>query len=328
MFFSKPVKILSIDGGGIRGIIPAIILSEIEKRTNKPISSLFDLIAGTSTGGILALGLVVPTENRNPAYSAEELALLYEFKGKTVFPETLARFQFIIKRLQEIGVINEKYPSEFIGNTFDNMFKENTLKDALTNIIITSYDIYGRKPFFFKSKKALTDSSDNFFMKDVAYATSAAPSFFNPLKVCVPGSNEHCVMVDGAIIANNPSLCAYVEAKKYYPRAKDFIMVSLGTGNPSSQLSYEDACQWKRAQWTRKLIYMCNHGMNDTVDYQLKSLLSGKRNNYYRFQTILSPESEEIDNVYPENISRLKEIALKMIKENDKVLDELCRKLT
>lgn len=74
-------KVLSIDGGGIRGIIPAMVLAEIEDRTGRPVAETFDLIAGTSTGGILALGLTLPGDNGRPRYAAEELIGLYEEEG-------------------------------------------------------------------------------------------------------------------------------------------------------------------------------------------------------------------------------------------------------
>ena len=79
------VKILSIDGGGIRGIIPAIVLAEIERRTGRPTAQLFDLVAGTSTGGILALGLTIPKTTGAPLYTARSLAEMYEREGSRIF---------------------------------------------------------------------------------------------------------------------------------------------------------------------------------------------------------------------------------------------------
>ena len=76
------IRILSIDGGGIRGIVPAIVLSAIENWTGQPVSKLFDLVAGTSTGGILALGLLKPGSDGRPAYSADDMAALYEREGR------------------------------------------------------------------------------------------------------------------------------------------------------------------------------------------------------------------------------------------------------
>ncbi len=81
----KTIKILSIDGGGIRGIIPAVILSAIEDMTGKKIADMFDLIAGTSTGGIVALGLTKPNANGQPQYAAKDLVALYEKEGENIF---------------------------------------------------------------------------------------------------------------------------------------------------------------------------------------------------------------------------------------------------
>ena len=96
---SDVIKILSIDGGGIRGLIPAVVLAEIEKRTGKPASELFDLIAGTSTGGILALGLTCPAADGRPRYSAERLIDLYQKEGNRIFNRSRWRRFFKLDRV-------------------------------------------------------------------------------------------------------------------------------------------------------------------------------------------------------------------------------------
>jgi uncharacterized protein len=88
---SRPVRILSIDGGGIRGVIPATILARIELLTGKPICELFDLIAGTSTGGILTLGLTKPGADRTPSHSAAQMIALYEDEGGRIFHQSALR---------------------------------------------------------------------------------------------------------------------------------------------------------------------------------------------------------------------------------------------
>ncbi len=102
-------KVLSIDGGGIRGIIPAMILAEIEDRTGKSVAEMFDLIAGTSTGGILALGLAMPGDGGKPRYKAEDLIEFYEKEGLRIFSRP-ARHR--IDSLE--GIAEERYPSEGI----------------------------------------------------------------------------------------------------------------------------------------------------------------------------------------------------------------------
>jgi len=111
---SKTIKILSVDGGGIRGIIPATLLAEIEDRTQKPVSELFQLIAGTSTGGLLALALVKPDENGKPEYSADKIVDLYEKEGEQIFSRS------VFHRFRSIGsLIEEKYPVDGIKRVLE-----------------------------------------------------------------------------------------------------------------------------------------------------------------------------------------------------------------
>src|ERR687894_1010021 len=106
---AETFKVLSIDGGGIRGIIPAMILAEIEDRTGKRIAEMFDLVAGTSTGGILALGLTKPGQGGKAEYSAESLIELYETEGGRIFDRT------VWHRLHSVGgLAEEKYSSKGI----------------------------------------------------------------------------------------------------------------------------------------------------------------------------------------------------------------------
>src|SRR6266404_6935173 len=173
----KQFKILSIDGGGIRGILPAMVLQEIERRTKKPIATLVDLIAGTSTGGILALGLTKPNprDPRLPQYSAAELTALYEENGETIFPHhTWAMIR---------SLIEDRYPADGLEGVLGKYFGTTRLSEAVSPVLVTSYDIEKRDPFMFKSSKARTDPEHDFPMAHVARATSAAPTYFEPARV-------------------------------------------------------------------------------------------------------------------------------------------------
>src|SRR3712207_3062225 len=146
---AEPFKVLSIDGGGIRGIIPAMILAEIEDRTGGSIAEMFDLIAGTSTGGILALGLTMPGDGGKPRYRAEDLISLYEKEGHRIFSRPAGH------RVDSLeGISEERYPSDGIEQVLAEYFEGVRLKDALTRILVTSYEIQLRIPFFFRSEKA------------------------------------------------------------------------------------------------------------------------------------------------------------------------------
>jgi patatin-like phospholipase/acyl hydrolase len=314
------IKILSIDGGGIRGIIPAFILAEIERRTKKPIAELFHLIAGTSTGGILALALTKPSSEGKPAYTAEELISLYEVEGPVIFHRPL------LHKIRALGnLVEEKYPSSGIEKILDKYFKDSRLKDALTDVIITAYEIERRISFFFKSRRAKEDSNYDFLMKEVARATSAAPTFFEPSRIDL--YSDYYALVDGGVFANNPAMCAYAEALKNYPNInrEDFLVVSLGTGEATRCIPYEEAKRWGLAGWLVPLLGIVFDGINDTVDYQLRQILP--KESYYRFQVVLYQGNEDMDDASSQNIRILKLLAEELInKEKDK-LDRLCEEL-
>src|SRR5438876_711534 len=150
--------ILSIDGGGIRGIIPARILELIEARTAKPIASLFDMVAGTSTGGILALGLTKPNAARTgPALPATELVKLYEDEGKTIFNRSAWHV------IEALGQLNgPKYDGAGARAALTKYLSGARLKETQTRVLVTAYEIQIRKPFFFKSWVAKADEASDF----------------------------------------------------------------------------------------------------------------------------------------------------------------------
>src|ERR671910_191523 len=171
-------KVLSIDGGGIRGIIPAMVLAEIEGRTGKRSAEVFDLVAGTSTGGILALGLNKPGQDGGPEYSAKKLIELYETEGGKIFDRS------VWHRIHSVGgLAEEKYPATGIEEVAKRYFKDVRLAEAITEILVAAYEIEKRGPWFFKRRHARDQAreGDNFLLREVARATSAAPTYFEPL---------------------------------------------------------------------------------------------------------------------------------------------------
>ena len=231
-------KVLSIDGGGIRGVIPALVLEEIERRTARPISTLFDLVAGTSTGGIIALGVTRPNSRGEPEYSAADIVDLYEGKGKRIFSNT-----FLHELSTAWGLLDEKYPADEVEKVFDEYFGDTRLKDALTNVFVTAFEIELRSPWFFRSSRARTDPEYDFPMKKVARATSAAPTYFEPLRLEKAGGDGYWALVDGGVYANNPTMCALVEAHSVFG-TEEVLVVSLGTGAPTVGHAWKDAKDW------------------------------------------------------------------------------------
>ena len=342
-------KILAIDGGGIRGIIPAMILAEIEKRTLKPISSLFDLIAGTSSGGILALGLTKPglikafDGSPIPEYSAENLLQIYIEYGAEIFYEPF--FERILGPIEDI-FFQPKYSSEGREEIIRQYFGNAPLEKNLKEVFVTSYDIEQRIPIFFTNKleKQQTESKKfrklcgGFTLTDAALATSATPTYFAPHRVSTfHNPNGFYTLVDGGVVANNPANLAIIEAqigrqeKKQVLNTEDLLIVSLGTGSLTSVYPYDQVKKWGLLQWGRPLLNIVFDGGSEVVAGELERLFESSaidgKSSYYRFQTFLTSEQEEIDNPLLENIRQLKLLANRLIAEKSQQIDELCRLL-
>jgi patatin-like phospholipase/acyl hydrolase len=304
-------KILSIDGGGIRGLIPALVLSEIESKTGKAVADCFDLIAGTSTGGILTLGFARNDGNGKPEYTAKDLADIYQSRGKDIFPRSLW------KGVSSVGgLADELYSHEGIEKVLSEYFANYSLDSCLVNTLITSYDIKNREPLFLKSWRREFHSVK---MKDAARSTSAAPTYFEPAQVPIGEKNR--VLVDGGVFINNPTVSAYAEARKIFPNENNFFVLSLGTGELNRPIDYNEAKDWGKARWLIPLLNCMFDGVSDAADYQMKTFLGDK---YIRLQSSLSIASDDMDNVTNDNIQHLKTEAENLINRNQEEIKKIC----
>ena len=181
-------RILAIDGGGIRGLIPAVVCQKIEEWSKNRIHELFDLIAGTSTGGILALGLASPPNGT----AAGGLADFYKSRGPEIFsnPRRLTSY-----------LKGPKYDNARLKSALSEQFGELKLSQAKVDVHITGYDIGLRRPIYFTRSQARANTDDDFSMRDIAVATSAAPTYFKPAKV-----GRHSVIDGGLALPNARNL--------------------------------------------------------------------------------------------------------------------------
>ena len=338
-------KILSIDGGGIRGIIPAMVLAAIEEETGVPTADNFDLIAGTSTGGILALGLSRPDNEGNPQFTAADLANIYGERGEEIFNhdqrevtgleariapvrELLARIVNVpgigplVAPIREVlphleGLTDERYSNEGLRRVLGDQFGDATLGNARTMTMVTTYDMQSRRPIFLKSWSPRDVAVQ---MSDAALATSAAPTFFQPVQLIIGGQAR--TLIDGGIFVNTPTVSAYVEARRIFPDATDFFVLSLGTGESTQPLDHEDAVNWGKLEWLPELLECMFDRMSDAADYQMRRLLG---ENYIRLQGDLDPGNERMDDATPGNILALENLAQEMIARP--VVDEICNRL-
>jgi patatin-like phospholipase/acyl hydrolase len=317
-------RILAIDGGGIRGLIPAIILAEIEKRTGKPIASQFDLIAGTSTGGILALGLTVPGTRKKPKYSAGRLIDLYKKEGATIFSRSPWH-----RMTSGGGLLDQKYPAKGIESVLATYFGNARLKDTITPVLVTGYEIEMRMPWFFKTRYAQNPELKgyDFALTQVARATSAAPTYFEPARVQGAGTKRIWTIVDGGVCVNNPSLCALAEARSMFGANEDIYLLSLGTGELTRRIAYKEAKDWGLAEWARPILDVVFDGVSDATDYQIGQLLPprNRQRRYHRLQVQLTMGNDEMDDPSERNLFALEALATKLVEKNSTLIDEVCR---
>ncbi len=296
--------ILSVDGGGIRGIIPAIILAEIEKRTRRTIAEIFHLMAGTSTGGIVVAGLC---KKDKPQYSANDLVEFYREYGPYIFKSSFLRRSIF-------SWLNcTQYPHKNIESVLDKYFGEDILKNTLSKVLITSYDIHNNRPFFFKSWK-----EGNIKLKDALRAATAAPTYFIPKHLKIDQIDR--VLVDGGIFANNPAACAYASGKKLFPN-DDILLLSIGTGRTDRSIEYANSKRFGKIGWIKPLLNVMFASGLDCVNYQMNQVIG---NRYVRIQSQLKLASADMDNITSKNIKFLQQEAKAMIEDNQKVIEKFC----
>ena len=305
------IKVLSIDGGGIRGIIPATVLEAIAKRVGTDLHNVFDMIAGTSTGGIIALGIGTACNNGKP-YSPGELLDLYVKNGPQIFKKSFLT--------PERELVNPKYSPDALEATLAQFFHSTEFQTALTPLLVSSYDLQSQLPFFFKSHRIAANPEYNWKVAEIARATSAAPTFFPPCHL-IRGTRDYA-LVDGGVFVNNPSMAAYAEARYLYPDAAEFIVISVGTGDRQDQISYAAAKEWGLVGWARQITPVLMDSVSEAVDFELNALPGCT---YYRLQVPhLQEASSDMDNVDPENLVNLQLVASEYVCSVAAILDEIC----
>jgi uncharacterized protein len=266
-------RIISIDGGGIRGLVTAILLQKIAKVPELvDFLDKADLIAGTSTGGLLALGIA---KGLSPA----EFRDLYVNKGKQIFDDSW------LDDLVDLGKLRgADYDSKFLRRELKKIFQSTTLGDLPKKVLITSFDLDNEdtspqkrtwKPKLFHNFDGPSHDKGT-FVADVGMFTTAAPTYF-------PSYDGY---VDGGVYANNPAMCALAQTQdeRYPPNhgLKDIVMFSLGTGT-SLQYVKGKSHDWGYAQWVKPLINLMMDGTAGIADYQCHQLLG---NRYHRLAPV------------------------------------------
>ncbi len=304
--------ILCLDGGGMRGIIPVVILKKLEEciraeGSEKTLSSYFDFIAGTSTGGLIALSLTCPSGLKSIELSngsqidLTELENTYMTIGKEVFPPSGSDFFGIGKAVRQIAF--DKYPYIGIENLLKGWFEDVPLTKANVPTLIMAYDIGCGKEALLRSY-----ADDRILAWEAGRATSAAPTYFAPFE------KDGKLLADGGVIANNPSLYAYVEAKKMYPECKCFHILSIGTANDVHTTS-RDATSGLLS-WIDQVSPMYMTAQRRTVDYIMED--SGLAD-YLRVNSPMDT-SIKMDDISDESMKKLYSFGVELSEKYDEQL--------
>lgn len=377
-----PFRILSLDGGGIRGIIAAVMLAEIEKQIDQPLNQYFDLIAGTSTGSILAAGIATGR------YS-QEIIELYQNQSRMIFPyQSLFSWQRLPLILRH-GVSAPKFSEQGLIQVLQSTFGNTKLFDIVSpRLLILSYDTIERQAIIFKSWRHDHNFSE-IPLWQACVCSASAPTYFPAHKLekrvfgmVKEGTSQTIILdenassveniyqntqiritngkghgqvrtiqkysgkthqadifpnwdeipdttsaytiktiysaIDGGVAANNPSSCAVAEALKLGHSADDIVVLSLGTGDRTRIIPYDNAYSWGLIQWAQPLVGILFDGSSNIYEYITRQIISKK---VLRLQFRLDREltgkklSDDLDDASSENIQNLIEATTNYIQQ-------------
>ena len=305
----RPYRILSLDGGGIRGLMTAVWLARLEAELGSPLHEHFDLVAGTSTGALLGCGV-------SKGVPAAKMVTLYEEEGASIFPNRASRLWNRATRLFSDGVSAPKYDGAGLEKALKGVFGTTLFKNLKVKpTLVTAYDVLGREAVVFKNTKA---AHRQLRVWEICRASAAAPAYFPAHEMAVGGAD--LPLVDGGVVANNPTACAIAEAVRINSEARKsgvtdpepaeiehFVVASFGTGESIRRITADEAREWGASEWALPLIDVLFDGSADAVDYIARQLVDPE--NYFRFQTRLSGAYDDLDDATATNLNALKALA-------------------
>ncbi|CAN4092741.1 unnamed protein product [Withania somnifera] len=340
------ITVLSIDGGGIRGIIPATILNVLESQLQEldgndaRIADYFDVIAGTSTGGLVTAMLTAPDKNNRPLYAAKDIIPFYLEHCPKIFPKmNCGWFATIGKMLR--ALIGPKYDGKYLHEVIKEKLKDIRLSNTITNVVIPTFDIKKLQPTIFSTYETKRSARYDAKLSDICISTSKQPPTYLPahyFKVEDDKGNvrEHN-LIDGGVAANNPSLVAITEVGKEILKNNSnffaikpmdygrFLVISIGTGAATCEQEYDSsmAAKWGIVDWLfhkgyTPLFEVFTQSSADMIDYHNSVVFQALRseNSYLRIQEDgLCGTEASMDVATKENLERLVEIGENLLKK-------------
>ncbi|KDP31895.1 hypothetical protein JCGZ_12356 [Jatropha curcas] len=339
------VTILSIDGGGIRGIIPAVLLAFLESKLQEldgpdaRIADYFDIIAGTSTGGLMTTMLTAPNkETKKPLYEAKDIKNFYLEHGPKIFPQK--RNNFMNSVINFVGeVLGPKYDGKYLRSLTNQLLGDLTLKETLTDVIIPTFDIKLLQPIIFSTDDAKVNALKNARLADICVSTSAAPTYLPAHSFTLKDdqTTRSFDLIDGGVAANNPTQVAISHVRREILQENSnfthasvterngMLVLSLGTGMAKLEPKYSasKASKWGLISWifdngTTPIIDIFMDACSDMVDYHVSTLFQSLHcDGYYlRIQEdSLTGDASSVDIATAENLQSLVEIGTKLLKK-------------
>lgn len=297
----KARRILSLDGGGIRGLVTCRWLAGAEDAllaAGKPgLMKSFDLYAGSSTGAIVASGLAI-------GLSPDTIAAMYRDNRHAIFPGMASRLWSRATRLFSAGPSAPQYDGKGLEKVLKKAFGDTRLGQVKVPLLVTGYDTISRTPVIFKSFKP---EHQDLPLWEVCRASAAAPTYFPAHGMKVQG--KQCALIDGGVVANNPTACAIAEALRKDTRAgvpQDLVVLSIGTGARTRSIDLASAREWGALEWAVPIIDVLFDGNADSVDYIARHLVG---DSYFRMQAELAIGMDDMDDVSETNVAALEAVA-------------------
>ncbi|XP_057529839.1 patatin-like protein 1 [Amaranthus tricolor] len=338
------ITILSIDGGGVRGTIPAVILDFLEKQLQRldgeeaRLADYFDVISGTSTGGLITAMLTAPNERNRPLYAAKEIVPFYLEHSPKIFPQPRGIFGSMGTLVKVLN--GPKYDGKYLHQLVKGILGQTRLHQALTNVVIPTFDIKNLQPVLFSSFMVPVEPVLNALMSDICIGTSAAPTilpahyFENKDE---KGNLKEFNLIDGGVAANSPTLVAITEVTKqlvrknpdFFPiKATDgerLLVISLGTGSDKINHKYnaKTAANWGLISWlfhdgSIPILDAYNQSKADMVDFHNAVAFEAfnSLDNYLRIQDdTLTGTATSSDAATKENLENLVNIGKALLKK-------------
>ncbi|CAL9059683.1 unnamed protein product [Musa banksii] len=342
----KLVTVLSIDGGGVRGLIPATLLAFLESKLQEldgadaRIADYFDVIAGTSTGGLVTAMLTAPDKDKRPLFTAKQIIQFYLDNCPKIFPRKKAGLLNPLLNLFG-AVTGPKYDGKYLHSKVQQLLGDTKLSQTLTNVVIPTFDIKFLQPIIFSTFETKSTPLKDALLSDVCVSTSAAPTYLPGH--CFEtkddeGSTREFNLIDGGVAANNPTLTAmnqvtkeiFMENADFFPiKPVDygrFLVISLGTGSNKREerFSAEESGKWGLLGWlynkgTTPIIDIFSQASADMVDIHASVLFQAlhSEQHYLRIQQedALVGDTASVDVSTRENLEKLMEVGGNLLKK-------------